>query len=650
MPDVPQEDFTGSRPAVTSHQVDCHMPKALLLSTTIDKPIEMTTMSLNRRARPTANNRIRTLLSQLTCPVRDPSNLPVPLVRYPAGCVSEQTYISPVAALTGRNRLNPSYPGAPRYVTRYQSNLVRDSFMFLNLPFELRLMIYEYCVDVSGIQKILSRYYHVFKDANDAASMRTPIIFKLNRQIYIESSMLLTKRSLTFDHGLLDLAFLNDFIRAPVLRTLASITITDAGHDLFRGTKNPANSWYGYMELIEQLGRVFIPAGHRLKTFSLHFASAEFKQHVTVCWDASFVCGYRDTLKKALAILGRVRNVASVSLEGFPEPLAMNLRNMMQRSSLTFFCLPPKIRNKIYRYAADLSDVSAVLNRTLVASPAPGCFTFPALSTPTVLLLNRQITLEALSQVRRLAIEPSMSEMARLKESPSILNFITVGTLQRVQELYLSIQSWECIDILSSLLPILTRRHSLKKLYLSFKESHSVNFLATNFRYPDTFLQNYLLPLTKIRGLESVEFSNSGSLPLCYTHPLRQIMLSKPVAGETVHLRSASSTRERHDHSELCGSRPLISILLLSSRNISSSSRKALEALSSPRISYTVGPSSRFTPSELFLPITDRPMMKSAFFEVETGQRSTVGQLGDLERRARLRYAEDDHGSEAEDD
>nr|POE69059.1 hypothetical protein CFP56_77969 [Quercus suber] len=458
------------------------------------------------------------------------------------------------------HRLEPSHPNAPKYITRYQDRLIRDSFMFLNLPFELRLMIYEYCVDVSGVEKILARYYHTFKDAENAASvkaplvwvcttkagipqkvtdpsviqLRTPHIFVLNRQIYAEASCLLPKRALTFDHGLLDLAFLNDFVRAPVLRTLSSITVTDTGHDLFHGTKNPANSWYGYMELIDQLGKVFTPAGHRLKTFNLHFTSPEFKQHVTVCWDASFVCGYRDTLKKALAILGRVRDIGCVSLQGFPEPMATNLKKAMERPYLTFFSLPGDVRNKIYRRAANLSDVSVVMNRTMAASHFRGCYAFPVLSTPTVLLLNRQITSEALQVVRRLVIMPCTTTMARIKDAPSIIHFVTIPTLQRVQELHISIRSWHCIDILNSLLPVLVRHHSLKKMYFFFKDSHNIDFLASNFRYPDMFLHKHLLPLTEIRGLESVEFARSGSLPICYTHPLRQIMLSNPVAGEVL--------------------------------------------------------------------------------------------------------------------
>lgn len=271
-----------------------------------------------------------------------------------------QAYVPPVDALTVRGVLKHKRSHRPCNDTRYLKYKNRSVFMFLKLPAELRLMIYEHCLTLNGITKVIDRYYHTFKLVKETTNvkapliwvsvalmfykfrhfsyglqLRPPILFRLNRQIYKEAVTLLPKRSVLFNHGLLDLANVQDFVAAQVLRTIASITITDTGHDLFRGVASGATSWYGYTELITQLGVILAP-GHQLKEFTLEFTSTELKPHVEHCWGATHICGYRDTLHKAVGALRRVRNVGHVKLIGLPETLANELRLEMEKPYLTF--------------------------------------------------------------------------------------------------------------------------------------------------------------------------------------------------------------------------------------------------------------------------------------------------------------------------
>lgn len=93
------------------------------------------------------------------------------------GLISKQAYVSPVAALTGRAKLDPGHPLAPRYVTRHQESRIRNTFPFLNLPAELRFMIYSHCVDLRSIQQNLDRYYHSFKNAVSPAEVDSPCVY-----------------------------------------------------------------------------------------------------------------------------------------------------------------------------------------------------------------------------------------------------------------------------------------------------------------------------------------------------------------------------------------------------------------------------------------------------------------------------------------
>jgi len=202
-------------------------------------------------------------------------------------------------------------------VTRSQTLTARKArslFPFLHLPAEIRNLIYHFAIDITAAQKLIDRYYQLCKGVDDLQTVGAPIVWSkpptillINRQIHAEATFVLKKRGLVFDHGLLDLADITEFVPKGLLRTVSSITVTDAGHGLF--PRNIAmHSWIGYMTLIEQLGDV-LSQGHNLNNLTINLADDDLVPHVTACWNAAYYCFYRDSLRRALNSLRAVHSI-----------------------------------------------------------------------------------------------------------------------------------------------------------------------------------------------------------------------------------------------------------------------------------------------------------------------------------------------------
>jgi hypothetical protein len=422
------------------------------------------------------------------------------------------------------------------------------------LPAEIRNLIYDYCIDSNAAQNILQRYYDEIKDAKDVRKVKSPLIWArcpvillLNKQTYAEASYLQKKRTLTFDHGMLDLLDIKDFISPHILRTVAHINVNDSGHPLFKSNILAA-SWMGYIELIEQLARHLAP-GHNLESFSFTLDHPELVPHVTKCWNVGYTCGFVNTLLKVCRALRTIRGVRSVTLRGLPEPVCTQLKDHMQSPSLSFLDLPAEIRNQIYSDTLDWSDISKRFNRTMTLwTDKTKMPIYTPLTTPTVLVLNRQITSEALSILHNKPLHltfPADHNMQMHTHVPNTARFITSRTLQHVKTLILEVKSWEWIYSLDYFLPnFTTGTAALKTLHFHFTDNLKSRFLSSaSQHYPDDLLHTSLSTLAKIRGLESVTFD--GDLPDCYTGPLARIMRSSAqsvnAAGDEVLMALTSS-------------------------------------------------------------------------------------------------------------
>ena len=201
----------------------------------------------------------------------------------------------------------------------------------------------------------------------------------------------------------------------------------------------------------------------------------------------------------------------------------------MESPPLTLLSLPRELRDQIYSECADWSDTTQQLLRTLAEwvhkDKAPP---YTKRTTPTILLLNKQITREAMPVLRKKPLTlacPKDHGMREQNEVPNMLRLISKCTLANVQHLVVKLESWEWIYSLDHLLPHLAKSTNLKTFHILFKDHLRPRFLADQSQqYPDATLHTTLVALAKIRGLNSAIFE--GDLPACYTAPLAQIMQS----------------------------------------------------------------------------------------------------------------------------
>lgn len=120
-----------------------------------------------------------------------------------------------------------------------------------------------------------------------------------------------------------------------------------------------------------------------------------------------------------------------------------------------FFSLPPEIRNSIYDYALDWPDMTRPFENTRkdcmrleqlwVTSQRPRCvFLKPrieAVTTPTILILNRQIYHEAINVLhgKPLVLVSPPPHSSQLGRPLDITEFIGEATLQNVAHVVLKV-------------------------------------------------------------------------------------------------------------------------------------------------------------------------------------------------------------------
>lgn len=169
---------------------------------------------------------------------------------------------------------------------------------------------------------------------------------------------MLSKKGVSFHHGLLGLKGVDKLVSIPVLKKLGSIdevisipelqrlgsiTITTKGHSIFR--KNVVScSWKGHMDPIRTLTNV-LSKGHALKKLSVNFDDPDLIEHMTVCWHSVIKCDFRDQLIETFNGLRSIRGVGCVTLTGIPPSLALSLKRRMESKPMSFTNLPAELRN-----------------------------------------------------------------------------------------------------------------------------------------------------------------------------------------------------------------------------------------------------------------------------------------------------------------
>lgn len=371
-------------------------------------------------------------------------------------------------------------------------------------------------------------------------TLKAPNVFLVNKQISREASYYFfnSGRNLSFHHGLLEIAQMSEVISPTILQSMTSISITDAGHDqviqIQEGSQQSLpSSWNGYMRLLTQLGTGLSTNGHRLKNLTIDFSrDKKLGEHMIQCWDARHMCGFRDQFRDALATFHGVRCVGHVELLGFNPVHAAELRKRMESKPVEFKDLPKDARNIIFTKALGLSweGISDNIMQAIADRPTNSKkkgFPYPILSTPTVLLLNKEYSAEAskiLKESKKMLklVLPDCTNVIKLPDMPKLSRFIGRETLKSIQgiEITMSSRAWLASLDKQFFTALSSKTRRLESFNLSFSDSEEYQQYPV---YPDGDLhQNFGQRLAQLHGLKVVKFE--GTLPICYTDPLATVM------------------------------------------------------------------------------------------------------------------------------
>lgn len=173
--------------------------------------------------------------------------------------------------------------------------------------------------------------------------------------------------------------------------------------------------------------------------------------------------------------------------------IAQELRNAdvslsLPRQSIPFTQIPRELRDIVYDYVLNWPDS----NHYKWARPS---IPKPILHTPSILLLNRQVSMEARSRVNRkqflLCSVPRHLDIRQ--EKYDITSFISKTTLQNIPLVTIQIESFPLVDpswpmILHTLLHVWGKKNKLKKLEV-ISESWLTEEEANNFKASNSICQ-----------------------------------------------------------------------------------------------------------------------------------------------------------------
>ncbi|KAF2502264.1 hypothetical protein BU16DRAFT_554334 [Lophium mytilinum] len=377
--------------------------------------------------------------------------------------------------------------------TRGFERAVRQTFRFLDLPAEIRLMVYSHVVSFNGVSRYLiekAKYLYSGIGALPVLSTTTPGLFLVCRQIAAELCDEIRKIPLVLTnmYGIEDLT---KVIAPGILRNLQHVTISIHQFDEDQCIVVNMRS----LERIgEELSRIWEFGGNSLKKLTIRVDDDRISTHFKLCPPTE--CYLRDEIDIALDAFSTLRNIKDVTFEGILSDFghAAYIASTMEiPTNYRFMELPQSIRKQIYEYALDYDESMDVMDKVtkqkvILRSHARRSRNAAKIPTekirhvysPAILRLNKTIRAEAMEVLN----EKGLTISAAPPKKHSITDFISATTLQNVRKLTLKIceetlghwDEWRKVKV--DLGKIFRKGNSLEsvKIYVIYMEgSHQIS-------------------------------------------------------------------------------------------------------------------------------------------------------------------------------
>jgi len=160
----------------------------------------------------------------------------------------------------------------------------------------------------------------------------------------------------------------------------------------------------------------------------------------------------------------------------------LNVTLRSKARTLPFLELPAEIRNMVYEYAADWNDGPKHLHRIIHSIEEGNCeksLQKVRMSTPTILLLNRQITAEVFDVLERKPLALSSVEPCNISMQ-SMNRVISATTLQKIPCIVLRtplvVENLTQLDLYPAGCNLWSRQNSLQSLSLALDGGPTYHF------------------------------------------------------------------------------------------------------------------------------------------------------------------------------
>ncbi|KAG9523156.1 hypothetical protein KCV07_g2750, partial [Aureobasidium melanogenum] len=413
-------------------------------------------------------------------------------------------------------------------------------FRFMDLPRELRNRIYSYALSLDFYDKAHEKgftcgYTHNTKQCN---------VLLMNRQTSDEAQKMIRSTPITLSYGLeLEMSFdllltphmgpesIRNYFPEARLCNVSQLTISDVG---YRGKKRillKEKHFVGLSRLLREVAEI-CREGHKL-------------QHVLVSFQSDLVKEYIDQLttsevaqKWMFEVISSLREIRGVGRGRVTLDIDINHSSTtkqqlvadMESPHTGLLSLPKHVRQKIYGYALDFNDATKQMRDYALSSPT--------LTTPTMLLVNRQISAEVASFIREVPLEISTDPSVDIVFLSEFISLETVGHIKHVR---LNVQRAEQLGWLASELveawtcgnDELTADSRLESFELNYHEPGlRITLLDKNERYPPKDVADAMTRFGKMRSIPEVRIT--GTLPRCFAGAIESNMMQSP-ACETLH-------------------------------------------------------------------------------------------------------------------